>query len=105
MENVYTAYIKEVNNQQLYFVKKFTSFPELENVDPILDSLGMHRDFNRACEMAQIYNKDIIKDLYSQLHIVPESKNAIEPVESNSFFGALYKNMHHALVRMRIAGL
>ena len=105
MENVYTAYIKEVNNQDLYFVKKFTSFPELENVDPVLDSMGMHHDFYRACDMAQIYNEGIIKKLYNQLHIIPESENVTEPAKSKSLLTSLSKNMHHALVRMRIAGL
>lgn len=105
MENVYTAYIKEVNNQQLYFLKKFTSFPELENVEPILDSLGMHHDFYRACEMAQIYNEEIIQDLYNQLHIIPESAIAAQPEKSKSFFDSLVKNTHHALARLRIADL
>lgn len=105
MENIYTAYIKEVNNQPLYFVKKFTSFPELENVEPVLDSMGMHHDFYRSCEMAHIYDEKIIKNLYDQLHIIPETDNLIEPAESKSFFGNLSKNMHHALVRMRIAAL
>ena len=105
MENVYTAYIKEVNNQQLYFVKKFSSFPELENVEPVLDSMGMHKNFYRACDMAHIYDNQVIKNLYNQLHVVPESETAAVPAKSKSFFGSLMKSTHHALVRLRIADL
>lgn len=105
MENIYRAYIKEVNNKKLYFVKKFSAFPELENVEPVLDALGMHHNFYRACDMASIYDEEIIKDLYNQLHIVPESENAAETAKSKSFFGSLVKNTHHVLARFRIAGL
>ena len=105
METLYTAYIKEVNNQQLYFVKKFSSFPELENVEPVLDALGMHHNFYRACDMATIYDEKIIKNLYNQLHIVPESENVTEDAKSKSLIGSLIKNTNHALARFRIAGL
>ena len=105
METLYTAYIKEVNNQPLYFVKKFSSFPELENVEPVLDALGMHKNFYRACEMANIYDEEIIKNLYNQLHIVPESENVPETAKSKSVIGSLIKNTNHVLARFRIAGL
>ena len=105
MENTYTAYIKEVNNQPLYFVKKFTSFPELNNVEPVLDALGMHHDFYRACDMANIYDEEIIKNLYNQLHIVPESETVAENDKSKTLIGSIIKNTHHALARLKIAGL
>lgn len=103
MENIYTANIKEVNNQKLYFVKKLNSFPELENVEPVLHSMGMHKNFYRACEMAQVYDEKIIEKLYNELHIVPDSDVAMEAAKSKSFFGALVKNTNHLLSWFRIA--
>lgn len=104
MEHVYTAYTKEVNNQQLFFVKKFSSFPELENVDPVIESLGMHPDFYRACDMAQVYDENVVRDLYSQLHIIPEAEGSLS-AKSDSVIDSLIKNTRHALVRLRIAGI
>ncbi|MEO6819015.1 MAG: hypothetical protein ABI266_07950 [Ginsengibacter sp.] len=105
MENKYSAYKKEVNNQQLFFVKKFTAFPELENVEPVLETLGMHRDFYRACEMAHIFDEKIINDLYNQLHVIPDIENVTEPAKSKSFISSVIKNTHHVLARFKIAGL
>ena len=56
MENIYTAYTKLVDNKTYYFVKKFLSFPEFKDVAPVLESYGMHTDFNKACNIAGIDN-------------------------------------------------
>lgn len=67
MENFYKAYTKDVQNETLYFVKKFIMFPELKDVPGVLESFGMHADFNRACEIAGINDKDIRKQLFADI--------------------------------------
>jgi hypothetical protein len=63
MENFYTAYTKVVQNTTFYFVKKYITFPEYKNVPGVLESYGMHSDFNRACEIASITDTEIRKHL------------------------------------------
>ena len=67
MENFYTAYTKVVQNTTLYFVKKYINFPELESVPGILESYGMHADFNRACEIAGVKDAEIKKHLLADI--------------------------------------
>ncbi len=38
MENIYSAYVRTVNGDAFYFVKKYQVFPEYKDVPPILDS-------------------------------------------------------------------
>ncbi len=61
METIYTAYTKTLDCKTHYFIKKFTAFPELKNVSPILDAYGMHTNFDKACTIAGITNV-LIKD-------------------------------------------
>ena len=105
MEIIYTAYIREVNNQPFYFVKRFTSFSQLKNVDPVLDTMGMHKNFYRACDLANVFDPEIIKNLYNELHIIPESATEGQSGNAKSILGSIIKNAHHALARIRIAGL
>ncbi len=67
MENFYTAYTKVVQNSTLYFVKKYLNFPELGDVPGILESYGMHSDFNRACEIAGVKDDTIKKHLLEDI--------------------------------------
>ncbi len=67
MENFYTAYTKVVQNTTFYFVKKYITFPEYENVPGILESYGMHADFNRACEIAAINDKEVRNNLFADM--------------------------------------
>lgn len=67
MENFYTAYTKVVQNTTFYFVKKYITFPEYKNVPGILESYGMHSDFNRACEIASINKKEIRESLFANI--------------------------------------
>jgi len=66
MENFYTAYTKVVQNSTFYFVKKYLNFPELD-VPGILESYGMHADFNRACEIAGVKDAEIKKHLLEDI--------------------------------------
>jgi len=67
MENFYTAYTKVVQNTTFYFVKKYVTFPEYKDVPGILESYGMHTDFNRACEIASVNDKEIRQNLFADL--------------------------------------
>jgi hypothetical protein len=66
METFYTAYTKQLDFKIYYFVKKFTAFPELKNVPPVMESYGMHTDFNKACSIAGVVNEDIKAQLLMQ---------------------------------------
>ena len=61
MEHIYTSYCKTIENTTFYFVKKFLIIPELNDVPPILESYGMHTNFDKACEIATV-NEKIIKE-------------------------------------------
>jgi len=67
MENFYTAYTKVVQNTTFYFVKKYVMFPEYKDVSGVLESYGMHTDFNRACQIALINDEEIRKHLLADL--------------------------------------
>jgi hypothetical protein len=66
MELYYTSYTKTINNTTYYFVKKFTRFPELENVPAILEGYGMHTNFNKACSIADVQNPAIRQRLFKE---------------------------------------
>ncbi|MDQ6845795.1 MAG: hypothetical protein M3Z92_15870 [Bacteroidota bacterium] len=67
MENFYSAYVRTVNGDAFYFVKKYQLFPELKDVPPILDSYAMHTNFEKACKIAMIFDKAIQKQLMTEL--------------------------------------
>ncbi|KAA9041820.1 hypothetical protein FW778_07330 [Ginsengibacter hankyongi] len=77
MENFYTAYTKVVQNTTFYFVKKYITFPEFKDVPGILDSYGMHPNFERACEIAAIKEKEIRKNLFADLQNCDENSARI----------------------------
>lgn len=66
METLYTAYTKLLDYKTYYFVKKFMAFPELKNVSPVLESYGMHTDFNKACSIAGVTDPIIKEKLLQQ---------------------------------------
>ncbi|MEO8416635.1 MAG: hypothetical protein ABI472_23420 [Ginsengibacter sp.] len=57
MENSYSAYVRTVNGDTFYFVKKYQVFTEYKDLPPLLDSYAMHTDFNKACKIALISGK------------------------------------------------
>ena len=67
MENFYKAYTKVIQNTTFYFVKKFIKFPEYKDMSDVLESYGMHTDFNRACDIALIADEKIRKHLLENL--------------------------------------
>ena len=77
MENFYTAYTKVVQNTTYYFVKKYVTFPEYKDVPGVLESYGMHTDFNRACGIASVNDEEIRKRLLADLQNNPNSAKVI----------------------------
>ena len=59
MENIYTVYTKIINGLTFYFVKKYKTIPEYNDLPPILESYGMHSDFDKACSIAMTNSKPI----------------------------------------------
>ena len=84
MENFYTAYTRVVQNTTFYFVKKYVTFPEYKNVPGVLESYGMHTDFNRACRIAMITDKEIRKQLFDNLQ---DNTNSARVIHMNTTQG------------------
>jgi hypothetical protein len=74
MENFYTAYTRNVQGTTFYFVKKYIIFPELKNVTSVLESYGMHADFDRACQIAKINDRDTRNNLLMDLQNANSAK-------------------------------
>ncbi len=66
METFYTAYTKMLDFKIYYFVKKFTAFPELKDVPPVMESYGMHTNFEKACSIAGITDAAVRVSLLQQ---------------------------------------
>ena len=61
MELYYTSYTKTINNTNYFFVKKYTKFSEFKDAPAILESFGMHTNFDKACAIACV-NDPVIKE-------------------------------------------
>jgi hypothetical protein len=85
MENVYTSYTKTVQNTTFYFVKKFVVFPEFKEIEPFLESYGMHTDFDKACEIASITEESIKQMLLDEIK-ERGSKTKVIDLNDQSFF-------------------
>lgn len=66
MEHYYKAYTKLINDTTFYFVKKYTSYPEFQDTPAVLEKFGMHKNFKRACNLADVYELSIIEKLYDE---------------------------------------
>ncbi len=69
MNTFYTAYTRLVHGANYYFVKKFSSFPELNGVPDILENFGMHLDFKSACRIAGLKDPAIMQKLLKDIEI------------------------------------
>ena len=67
MENYYIGYTKVIDNKTYYFIKKYIIFPEVKNVPPVLESYGMHTDFNKACRIALIDDPKIKQQILNEI--------------------------------------
>ncbi|HEY5463310.1 MAG TPA: hypothetical protein VIJ95_08635 [Hanamia sp.] len=105
MENIYKAYTKEINGVNFYFVKKYTAFPEYEDFPNVLDAMGMHRNFYKACDIANVFDESVISRLMNELHIIPESARIIHMHRVKSMTHSLLKNTQHAILKLRLASI
>ena len=110
MENIYTAYTKKVNNETLYFVKRYISFNDIKGSPQILSDFGMHSKFSKACAIAQIYDERIVAQLsrqVQQVQIIPatDSAKVIEFNPSKQSAPSFLRNTQHFLSKFRLAGL
>jgi hypothetical protein len=105
MENIYKAYTKEINGKTFYFVKKFSVFPEYENSPKVLDAMGMHTDFYKACNIAKIDDDIVVRNLMNELHIIPDSDRVIHMHGVKAMTHSLIKNTQQAILKLRLASL
>lgn len=78
MEIFYTAYTKFLDFKVYYFIKKYKAFPELKNVSPLLESYGMHTDFNRACSIAGIHDAAVKEKLLKEAEATIQRAKIVE---------------------------
>jgi hypothetical protein len=81
MEHYYTAYTKSVNNTLYFFVKKYIRYNEIKNATDILESYGMHTDFDKACTIAGIED---LEALPGKSYLQP-AINQVAPLLSKNF--------------------
>jgi hypothetical protein len=105
MEYIYNAYLKEVDGKTFYFVKKLSVFPEYESCPPVLESMGMHADFFKACSIAKIYEQDVITKLMNEVHLIPDSAKVIHLNKAKAISNSLIKNTQQAILKLKLASL
>lgn len=103
MENIYNAYTREINGKTFYFVKKFVFYTEIKDGSPILDRLGMHTNFHKACHIAEVRDEQVVNRLMSELHIITESARVIHLQKAKAVTHSLLKNTQHALLKLKLA--
>jgi hypothetical protein len=75
METFYTAYTKLLDFKTYYFIKRFSSFPEYKDAPKVLESYGMHTDFDKACSIAGLQDATIKAELLKQIEAnTPKAK-------------------------------
>jgi len=79
MEKFYNAYEKTINGITFYFVKQYRIFPEYKNVPAVLETYGMHTDFEKACRIALVLDEEVQRELAGKLGLF-ESYNATQTV-------------------------
>lgn len=105
MEKKYQAYTREINGRIFYFVKNYSIYPEFEDVPEILESMGMHSDFFKACTIAKVEDEQVIDRLMAQVNIVPETARVIPFQRVKVMTNSLLRNTHHALMKLKLASI
>jgi hypothetical protein len=83
MENIYTSYTKTVQGKTYFFVKKFLTFPEFNNVPDVLVGYGMHTDFDKACNIAMINDTKTKLQLLNNMGGAVEKAKVIDMMPAN----------------------
>lgn len=92
MKKIYKSYNKVIDGTTYFFVKQFLVFPEIPNVEPILEKYGMHTDFNKACNIAALHDEIIKKKL---LQDIENEQSLVKVIEINDIN---YKEIRTAVV-------
>ncbi len=87
MNTFYTAYTRPIHGTIFYFVKKFIIFPELKDVPDIMESYGMHTDFNRACRIAQVKDPAIKQKLLMEMQTAGAPRAKVIRMNTNGATG------------------
>ena len=86
METFYTAYTKLLDYKTYYFIKRYTAFPELKEVSPILEAYGMHTNFDKACSIAGVTDAVLKQQLLQQAEEKTPRAKLVE-LSNTSFMG------------------
>jgi len=92
MEIVYTSYSKLIDGSTYFFVKQFLVFPEIPNVQPVLEKYGMHTDFDKACNIAGLQDPTIKNKLLQEIE---NQESLVKVIEIDD---VSYKNTRAAVV-------
>ncbi len=92
MEIVYTSYSKLIDGSTYFFVKQFLVFPEIPNVQPVLEKYGMHTDFDKACNIAGLHDSTIKSKLLQEIE---SQESLVKVIEIDD---VSYKNTRAAVV-------
>ena len=87
METFFTAYTKFLDFKTYYFVKKFSAFPELKDVSPVLEAYGMHTSFDKACSIAGVTSNIVKEALLKQVEENLPKAKVVELIGASSFSG------------------
>ncbi len=82
MNTFYSAYTKQVEGKKFYFVKKFSTFPEIKGMPDILENFGMHPDFRIACSIAKVDDATIRQNLLESIENAEASQGKIIHIDS-----------------------
>jgi len=101
MKPLYTAYSKTIDGVSFYFVKTYQSFPEYKNVPPLLENYSMHTNFEQACKIAMIFDKDIQHQLLTELEDTATSKVlSIYPTTATKVYKLKYRQTFSPLLKL-----
>lgn len=103
MENFYTAYTKQINGTDFYFVKKYITFPEYRDVPDILETYGMHTDFNKACRIAMVTDPAIKHQLLNSLP-ADRPRSKVIHINMAKIITTAFKNTQQAFLKLKVAG-
>lgn len=67
MEYLYSLSTKLIAGKTYYFVKKIMTFPELKGLANVMIGYGMHTNFEKACNIADIHDSTCRKQLLHDL--------------------------------------
>ncbi len=82
MNTFYSAYTRQVQGTKFYFVKRFSTFPELKGMPAILENYGMHPDFKMACSIAKVDDPSIRQNLLESIENAEAAHGKIVHIDS-----------------------